>query len=194
MSQPCSNMTIPCAHTHAAACRHETETEMSGDARATWLHASSEWLENTNRKLLADHEDLSDESGAMCTVIGDIASMPHFSKADGWSEGDMYGVSVGWVNNMASVQCPNGKDCFWKRSKYTSYEMSISSEDFADWVEDVRAIMATAKGCPSFLFTFRFVMVRGAVHVCCAWVLFVVQLNLERKGPTGLDAHSILQQ
>jgi hypothetical protein len=75
-------------------------------------------------------------------------------------------MAVGWLNHMEGSACSLGgdseRDCLWRHAKWTPHELSIASEDFADWVEDVRSIMAHAKGCPSFLFTFRFQMVSCA--------------------------------
>lgn len=111
-----------------------------------------------NRRLLADQVAHRD-TGEVCTLLAELADRSHFSREDGWTEGDMYGVTVGWVNHMTSTSCgKNGLDCVWRAAQVTPYQVSITSEDFADWVEDVRAIMATAKGCPAFTITLRFVM------------------------------------
>ncbi len=60
-----------------------------------------------------------------------------------------------------------GSSCLWQHVKWTPYELSIASEELSEWVEDVRLVVSHAQGCPSFLFTLRFVMVRGARALGC---------------------------
>lgn len=85
-----------------------------------------------NRRLVQDQYDLSDDSGAMCEVLGHVTGLPHFSTSEGAPEGDVYGVSVGWLNRMAGARCPAGEGaCLWQHAKWTPYGFSIDSEDFA---------------------------------------------------------------
>ena len=92
--------------------------------------------------------------------MGDLSSRPHFTASDG-TDGSMHGLSIGYLNKMSTASCVGDKGCLWKRSKWTPTEVSIHSQDFTSWVKDVRSILDGSKGCPSFLFYFRFAMVSG---------------------------------
>ena len=52
--------------------------------------------------------------------------------------------------------------------------MSIASEDFAAWVEDVKDVLGYSAACPNFLFHFRFVMVSSPLDVnwIYAWLKY----------------------
>ena len=76
--------------------------------------------------------------------------------------------------SSASVQCilyhePNDQSHSNPRptctsSQVTPHTISIASEDFATWVEDVKDVLGYSAACPNFLFHFRFVMVSASHH------------------------------
>ena len=76
--------------------------------------------------------------------------------------------------SSASVQCilyhePNDQSHSNPRptctsSQVTPHTISIASEDFATWVEDVKDVLGYSVACPNFLFHFRFVMVSASHH------------------------------
>ena len=131
--------------------------------------------------LAADQADSHDDKGLMCQLIGDMTgfhalapfkasahALPALQAADGREEEEEEeGVApsdvelvVGWINRMGSGRCvnPSGRDCLRRHAKVTPHTMSIASEDFAAWVEDVRDVLGNSAACHNFLFHFRFVM------------------------------------
>lgn len=81
-----------------------------------------------------------------------------------------WGMTVGWLNHMAAPACGFGDaGCLWQHAKLTPHVLAISSEDFSSWLEDAKAVLAHATGCPPFLVNFRFVGVSGGGHEARRW-------------------------
>eukprot|EP00798_Chlamydomonas_sp_ICE-L_P002351 gene2351-8657_t len=148
----------PAAGMYTARIWHEAEASAPGEARSTEMHTEMEWLEKVESRLQKDQLDTHDRQGVICEILGDLSSLPMFSANEEGGETDIYDTSVGWLNDMAGIECDNRVDCFWKRAKWTPNEFSIASEDLSDWIEDVRRVMSHASGCPSFLLNMRFIL------------------------------------
>ncbi len=132
-------------------------------------------------QLAKDAQDKDDKHGIMCELMGDMTgyhalasykqgvhgSQPQIGGSDtdnldnqGLSETELI---VGWVNRMASARClsSRGRDCLRHHAKVTPHTLSIASEDFAQWADDVRDVLGSSVSCTNLIFHFRFVLVRS---------------------------------